>query len=129
MRDFSFEFIKISFQIFLTVRKSMDPLVPIIRSDNQIENILYREDQSIMNILDLFIKSNSGIHIMRAIEPNLRFGRIVKNYLNVSNQIPHCEYFGTENSSKCVRIASRKQIGDAIIKYQSKQSDSVASNV
>lgn len=107
----------------LTVRKSMESVVPIVRSDNHIESILRREDQSITNILDLFIKSNSGIHVMRAIEPNLRLGRIIKNYLNVTSSVPRCEFWDTVESEKCLRIASRKQIGDALIKYQSKQSD------
>lgn len=106
-----------------TVRKSLESLVPIVRSDNHIENILHRDDQSITNILDLFIKSKSGIHVMRAIEPNLRFGRTIKNYLNESNPIPACEFWDTDQNSKCLRIASRKQIGDVLVKYQNKQSD------
>lgn len=101
----------------------MESLVPIVRNDNLIDTILHREDQSVRNILDLFIKSNSGIHVMRAIEPNIHLGRIVKNYLNTTNVVPQCELWNTDQSSKCVRIASRKQIGDALIKYQSKQSD------
>lgn len=105
------------------VRKSIESLVPIVRFDNQIENLLNRDDQSITNILDLFIKSNAGIHIMRAIEPNLRFGRILRNYLNVTDSIPKCEFWNTDQHAKCIRIASRKQIGDALIKIQSKQSD------
>lgn len=103
----------------------MESLVPIVRNDNLIESILHREDQSIRNILDLFIKSNSGIHVMRAIEPNLRFGRIIKNYLNTSTVVPQCEFWNTDQRSKCARIASRKQIGDALIKYHSKLNDAV----
>lgn len=101
----------------------MERFVPIVRFDNQIENLLNRDDQSIANILDLFMKSNSGIHIMRAIEPNIRFGRILRNYLNVTNSIPKCEFWNTDKAAKCIRIASRKHLGDAIIKFQSKQSD------
>lgn len=101
----------------------MEKFVPIVRFDNQIENLLNRDDQSITNILDLFIKSTSGIHIMRAIEPNLRFGRILRNYLNVTNSIPKCEFWNTDKDAKCIRVASRKHLGDALIKLQSKQSD------
>lgn len=101
----------------------MESLVPIVRFDSQIEHLLNRDDQSIANILDLFIKSNTGIHIMRGIEPNLRFGRFLRNHLNVTNSIPKCEFRNTVNDSKCVQIASRKQIGDALIKFQSKQRD------
>lgn len=110
---------------FFAVRKSMERFVPIVRFDNQIENLLNRDDQSIANILDLFMKSNSGIHIMRAIEPNIRFGRILRNYLNVTNSIPKCEFWNTDKATKCIRIASRKHLGDAIIKFQSKQSDNI----
>lgn len=121
-----FEIVSLMYFCFLfTVRKSMESLVPIVRSDNHIESILHREDQSIMNILDLFIKSNSGIHVMRAIEPNLRLGRILKSHLNTTNSVPRCEFWDTDQNSKCLRIASRKQIGDALIKYQSKSSDNV----
>lgn len=112
-----FNTLNIFFTLF-PVRKSMESLVPIVRSDNHIESIFHREDQSILNILDLFIKSNSGIHVMRAIEPNLRLGRIIKNYLNVTNSVPQCEVWNTDKNSKCIRIASRKQIGDALIKYK-----------
>lgn len=105
----------------------MESLVPIVRSDNYIESILHREDQSITNVLDLFIKSNTGIHVMRAIEPNLRFGRLIKNYLNETNSIPRCAFWDTDQSAKCLRIASRKQIGDALIKFQNRQIDHVNS--
>lgn len=78
-----------------------------------------------MNILDLFIKSNSGIHVMRAIEPNIRFGRTIKNYLNTTQSVPRCEHWNTDENRKCTRIASRKQIGDALIKYQDKHQSGV----
>lgn len=105
----------------------MESLVPIVRSDNYIETILHRDDQSIKNVLDLFIKSNTGIHVMRAIEPSLRLGRFIKNYLNETNSIPRCAFWDTDQSAKCLRIASRKQIGDALIKFQNKQIDNVNS--
>lgn len=114
-----------SFFHSISVRKSQESLVPIVRSDNYIETILHREDQSISNVLDLFIKSNTGIHVMRAIEPNLRFGRSIKNYLNETNSVARCEFWDTDQSAKCLRIASRKQIGDALIKFQNRQSNNV----
>lgn len=101
------------------VRKSLEHLVPIVRTDNDIDSVLDRADQSINSIIDLFIKANSGIHVMRAIEPNFRLGSTaIQNYMKNSNEMPHCEYWNTERSDKCIRIASRKQIGDALIKYQ-----------
>lgn len=106
--------------ILFSVRKLLEANVPIVRNDNDIDSIFHRTDQAITNILDIFIKANNGIHVMRAIEPNLRFGRTIKNYLNATQSIPHCEYWNTEQSHKCIRIASRKQIGDALIKFQDK---------
>lgn len=103
----------------------MESLVPIARTDNHIESILARDDQSVSNILDLFIKSDSGIHIMRAIEPNLRFGRVIRNYLNQTSSMPRCEFWETPQNTKCLRVASRKQIGDALIRYESKQNNGV----
>lgn len=107
------------------MRKSLQNLVPIVRSDNDIDSILERKDQSISNIFALFIKSDSNIHVMRAIEPNLRFGRFIKNYLDNTKNVPHCDLWQTDDSPKCIRIASRKQIGDALIKYQDKHGTAV----
>lgn len=97
----------------------MERLVPIVRIDNDIESVLDRADQSVNGILDLFIKANSGIHVMRAIEPNFRFeSTAIHNFMKTSKDMPRCDYWNTEQSDKCIRIASRKQIGDALIKYQ-----------
>lgn len=109
------------------MRKSLERFVPIVRTDNDIASIIHREDQSITNILDFFVKSNSNIHVMRAIEPNIRFGRIVRNYLNSTKSVPQCDLWQTDDSSKCVRIASRKQIGDALIKFEDKHNAAVQS--
>lgn len=101
-----------------SARKALEPLVPIVRTDNDIESVLTRADQSISGVIDLFIKAGTGVHVMRAIEPNLRFGAAIRNYLNRTETIPQCEYRNTMLHHKCVRFASRKQIGDVLIKYQ-----------
>lgn len=112
-------------QYIFAVRKSLEQLVPIVRTDNDIDSILDRGDQSINSILDLFIKADSGIHVMRAIEPNFRLeSSAIENYMKTARDMPRCDYWNTEQSGKCIRIASRKQIGDALIKYQ----DSVIDN-
>lgn len=105
---------------FLAARKMIQQTVPIVHNDNDIELIINRFDQSVNNIMDMFIKSKLSIHILRAIEPNLRFGGSIKNYISkVANILPSCQYRNhTENSSKCIRLASRKQIGDALIKFE-----------
>lgn len=104
-------------------RKALEQLVPIVRGDNDIDSILERADQSIKSIIDLFIKANTGIHVMRAIEPNLRFrSAAIQNLMQSSPYIPHCEYWDSDQSGKCIRIASQKQIGAAIIKYTTENS-------
>lgn len=101
------------------MRKGIESLVPIVRSDNDIEQIFQRDDQSITNILDVFVKADSDIHAMRAIEPNIRFGRALKNHLLNAKIVPMCELLDTGKSQKCIRIASKKQIGDAIMQFTS----------
>lgn len=110
--------IKLKIHSLRLARKNLEQSIPIIRSDNDIENIITRADQSIVGIVDLFIKADTGIHVMRAVEPNLRFGAAIRNHLNRTKYIPQCEYWNTSQVDKCTRIASRKQIGDALVKYQ-----------
>lgn len=92
--------------------------MPIVRTDNDIDAILERSDKSIENILDLFLKSSSKLHILRAVEPNLRFGTALKNRIERTKSIPRCEFWNTDNADKCIRIASRKHIGEAIVRFQ-----------
>lgn len=94
--------------------------MPIVRADSDIEQIFQRDDQSITNILDVFVKADSDIHVMRAIEPNIRFGRAIKNHLSMAKAMPVCDLWDTVDSEKCIRIASKKQIGDAVIRFESK---------
>lgn len=101
------------------MRKNIEALVPIVRTDNDIEQIFLRDDQTITNILDVFVKADSDIHIMRAIEPNIRFGRAIRSHLSNVSKVPVCELWGSSESVKCIRIASKKQIGDAVIRYES----------
>lgn len=92
--------------------------MPIVRTDNDIEAVLNREDTSITNVIDLFIKSKTSIHVLRAIEPSLRFGAAIKNFVEKSKDIPQCKVRNTEQSNKCIHIASRKHIGDALVKFE-----------
>lgn len=93
------------------------------------------------NILDMFVSSKLPVHILRGIEPNLRFGVAIRNFIeNINNMadIPQCNSGVTLSESldnghdrnpdeyngllkrKCIHLASRKQIGDAIIRYEDK---------
>jgi len=109
-----------------------------MRNDADIEQLPLRENKQINNILDMFVESQIPIHILRGVEPNLRLGRAIKNYLDINNNlIPKCpneetnqflpmnenEYrssFPSRSKNKCLHLASRKQIGDAIIRFEDK---------
>ncbi|XP_054728501.1 chondroitin sulfate synthase 2 [Anastrepha obliqua] len=131
---------------YVQARKLIESTLPITRSDNDIEQLLSRTDQTITTILDMFVASQLPVHILRGTEPNLRYGNEIRNYINsggnilkcpalddgahrLSNEIPQ-RYdalrpeVDTANdeaglhSRKCIHLASRKQIGDAIIRYE-----------
>lgn len=85
--------------------------------------------QQIHNILEMFIVSQLPVHILRGVEPNLRHGGAIKQYFNENINrnggekriIPQCPFANSanaEDSQKCIHLASRKQIGDAIIRYE-----------
>lgn len=96
-------------------RKLLEHLVPIVRTDNDIDTVLDRPDSSINSIIDLFIKADANIHVMRAIEPNFRFTpKAIQYRLADAVDVTLCG-----PNENCLRIASHKQIGDAIIKSNS----------
>lgn len=70
------------------------------------------------NILNVFIAAaNATVHILRAIEPNLRLGAAIRSHVLAGKAIPRCRYWRTERANRCIHVASRKQIGDALVKY------------
>lgn len=89
-------------------------------TDTDIERLYMRSGQFINNIVDVFVQSQISIHILRAIEPNLRFGSAIRNYISISQtkDIPLCQYWNSERADKCIHLASRKQIGDALVRYE-----------
>lgn len=106
----------------ISARKSLQSHVPIILNDNDIEKLSTRADQSITTILDVFVKGlpKESVHVLRGIEPNLRFGSIIRNYVKKTKDIPLCRYLNTDNVNKCIHIASRKNIGDILVRYEIK---------
>lgn len=105
--------------ISVSARKSFQSQVPIILSDNDIEKLANGMDNTINSILDIFIKTRSeSMHVLRAIEPNLRFGTIIRKFINKSKNIPSCQYWNTDKVDKCIHIASRKNIGDTLVRYE-----------
>lgn len=90
--------------------------MPIVRSDRDIVNLLHRSMQEVNNVIDVFIKSQNSIHLLRAIEPTLRFGRGIKpKYMQ---QSPKCEFQYSSNDNKCIAIASRRQISEFIVEHE-----------
>lgn len=138
----------------LPARKLVETSLPITRTDLDIEQLLARADKTINNILDMFVSSQLPVHMLRGVEPNLRYGTAIKNFIeknyesnydntnnNNYNNIPKCILINehkNENTQedkingrrtsddrmkqrhKCLHLASRKQIGDSIIRYEDK---------
>ncbi|XP_017156540.1 chondroitin sulfate glucuronyltransferase [Drosophila miranda] len=107
---------------YVQARKLLHPQgLPIIRSDLDIDQLLEPASQSrpegVESILDMFVAAQHSVHILRGVEPNLRFGHDVRNHLGRGSTLPEQlpEQCGRE---QCIHLASRKQIGDAIIRYE-----------
>ncbi|XP_053678728.1 chondroitin sulfate synthase 2 [Anopheles nili] len=110
---------------YVQIRKQLEHVLPIARTDRDIVNLLstnstqHAGNGTMGNLLELFTRSDSKIHVLRAIEPNLRFGRSISNYL--AND-PYGERFAKlrcpdADQRKCIRIASKKQIGEVFVQY------------
>ncbi|XP_058444907.1 chondroitin sulfate synthase 2 [Malaya genurostris] len=108
---------------YVEARKLLEQQLPIVRSDRDIGNLVnYTQEgpspnQGIGNVAEMFVKSTSKIHVLRGIEPNLRLGRAIGNFLasdpNGDRLMElRCEESDTE---RCLRIASKKQIGDVLV--------------
>lgn len=131
--------------VFILARKLIESLIPITRTDADIERTIKEGDrwrnnmhyadwnsdqldqQQMHNILEMFIVSKLPVHVLRGVEPNLRYGGGIKQYLDELSPstdgrfIPRCPFINSTNNRdlhKCIHLASRKQIGDAIIRYE-----------
>lgn len=114
-----FVYNELLFIIIVVARKKLDARVPIIRSDKDIPELWQRTDKSISSVLDVFVKAKTAVHVLRAIEPSLRFGEQVANYLMGHQQLPQCPQAAREQG-KCVRVASKKQFGEILIRMMEK---------
>lgn len=103
-----------------SARKRLETSVPIIHSDKDIPMLWSRSDKSVKTVLDVFVKANTDVHILRAVEPNLRFGEQVANYLMRHKVLPGCPA-EARREGKCVRVASKKQLGEVLIKMMEKR--------
>lgn len=99
--------------------------MPIVRSDNDIETLMTTSDPAVRHVVDLFVSARSAVHILRAIEPQLRLGAVIRRTLTnlrPDENIPRCPFADDEinddgdQEQRCVHLASRKQIGDVLVK-------------
>lgn len=101
----------------LLARKKLESLVPIVRKDADIINLQSRQFQDVHRVLDIFIRAQTSVHLLRAVEPTLRFGIGLERFLSerVGEELPKCEYLNTTKDTSCVNLASRKQLGEAVV--------------
>lgn len=105
--------------VSFTARKKLEAFVPIVRKDADIVNLQSRQYKDIHRVLDIFIRAQTSVHLLRAVEPTLRFGIGLEKFLhNISGQsqsLPKCEFLNTSMDWKCINLASRRQLGEAIV--------------
>ncbi|ETN62052.1 chondroitin synthase [Anopheles darlingi] len=121
---------------YVAVRKELESRLPIVRSDRDIVNLLGTNATGpvpptggpLTNIVQLFLQANTDLHVLRAIEPNLRLGSSIRNFLATD---PNGERFARlscpepdDNRQQCIRIASKKQIGDLLVQYSKQRTES-----
>ncbi|XP_055531005.1 chondroitin sulfate synthase 2 [Wyeomyia smithii] len=121
---FNYDVVSFYSRDYVEARKLLEQKLPIVLSDRDIGNLVnYTQETSavdrIENVVELFVKADSKIHVLRGIEPNLRFGRALENFLSHDPEGDallrlHCEETSEE---RCARIASKKQIGDVLVQY------------
>lgn len=111
-----------TFHFSLTGRRSLENLVPIVKKDKDIENLLQLSNSEITKVVDIFLKSGSKIHVFRAIEPNLRLGGAFTNYLVTKNRVDKCIDDSTDTTiNQCLRFGSKKQISESIALFEDEQ--------
>lgn len=91
--------------------------MPIVRKDADIVNLQSRQYQDVNRVLDIFLRARTSVHLLRAVEPTLRFGIGLEKYLEKipGESLPKCEYLNTSMDYKCVNLASRRQLGEAVV--------------
>lgn len=104
-------------KLSFSARKKLEAFVPIVRKDADIINLQARQYQEVHRVLDVFIRAQTSVHLLRAVEPTLRFGMGLQKFLeqNGSDSLPKCEHQNTSVDWKCINLASRKQLGEAVV--------------
>lgn len=104
---------------YVEARKQTEPLVPIVRSDADISILIEHTLLEVNSIIDMFVLAKSDVHILRAVEPNLRYGAAVANYLRSHDSFPECIFTNHKKyADRCIKIGSKKQIGIAVLEYE-----------
>lgn len=105
---------------YVEARKRIEHMMPIVRSDRDIVNLIGAEGEGaeINRIVDMFVKAQTDVHILRGIEPNLRFGASISGHLEQTEAVPECELHDTDEAGKCIRFGSKKQFGNAILQFE-----------
>lgn len=111
----------ISLNLLNSARKKLEPFIPIVKKDLDIINLQSRQYQDVKSIIDVFIKAQTPVHILRAVEPTLRLGMHLEKFLDKVNGdfLPKCQFLNTTLDWKCINLASRKQLGEAIVALES----------
>lgn len=91
--------------------------MPIIRKDADIVNLQSRQYQEVNRVLDIFVRAQTSVHLLRAAEPTLRLGIGLEHFLatNPDSPLPKCQHQNTSVDWKCINLASKKQLGEVIV--------------
>lgn len=123
MKDpLAFTFI-LSFCSRCKARKALRQRVPIVHSDADIETLLTNDTTAgtsalpaVRHVLDLFVTARTAVHVLRAIEPQLRYGaRLRREALAIPGV---CVLPGGQRNKRCVHVAARKHAGDALVRWE-----------
>ncbi|KAG5683915.1 hypothetical protein PVAND_013173 [Polypedilum vanderplanki] len=111
---------------YVDARKKLEQYVPIVRKDADIINLQTRQYKDVTRVIDIFVRAKTQVHILRAVEPTLRFGINLNNFLEKfqGKVLPKCQYLNTTLEHKCINLISRKQLGEAIVAYKSSINES-----
>lgn len=105
-------------------RKSLRHRVPIVLSDNDIPALLDASTSGtqaapgVRDVVDLFVAAQSAVHMLRAIEPQLRHGARLRRVAVAAAELAVCPLAGGQRNEQCVHVAARKHVGDALVRWE-----------
>lgn len=104
--------------------------MPIVHSDNDIPALLDANPSMVQlsgaaatvpapdvrHVVDLFVAARSAVHMLRAIEPQLRHGGRLRR-VAATAELTVCPLAGGQRNERCVHVAARKHVGDALVRW------------